>query len=628
MSLQTGRSTEKSVPRRDIFTEYMERSCKRAWVPASGDTLEHRGKDAGGHMPMRPKLEILLHLEPDAAFFKHIARASQREWGIAQEILDNSSVFLVENAAGSIDEPPARLHQPCGPGENRFLLFHELGDILRRLAPFHVGIAPQRPEAAARRVPQHAVDLARQTLHARVVHAFDPLRVHVREPRARESGLQPGEPLRGDIERVQAPRRAHKRSEGERLAARACAEIHHHLTALGRDQMAEQLAAFVLDLDAAVKKQRVPVDRRLLLDPDPFGRVRRRGGAKSVGQEAFERRFARDLQRIHAQVEWRVLQQPLRQSEQRRFVVAGAQAPDRPIGKLALDLEGLRRGRLALDRGEPLGFVAAQPRVELAQIGPEERGPGRESKTPRTLGRRDALEKPSAPERRVHRIGDRGAVALANFRMAAKKRREHRIGGLFERQHGRKGRRARIEERAREARHLPMRVRIWSERVPSVSTTRTRTGRKSRSAANQMSVDLSSGPSRNFAMCSVCISPAGVASFSIPTTVKRNGVNPRPSARITSYSLPLGGTNAKLYARLKGSCAVADILSVSAFPLRSCVTERASQSNLADTIQPPGRSSRNSSGRSPCGVMWPRLVRFKTPNNARIPLPLPSDVIA
>src|SRR5882762_8516460 len=536
-----------SFPRRDIFTEYIERSCKKeALVPASSDTLEHRGEEAVGSMPMRPKVEIFFDVELDAAFFKHFARASEREWGIAQEILDNPAVFLVENAAGSIDEPPARLHQPCGTGENRFLLFHQLGYILRRLAPFHVGIAPQRPKAAAGRVHQHAVDLARQTLHARVVHALDPLRVHVREPRARESRFQPGEPLRGDIERIEAPCRAHKRSEGERLAARACAEIHHHLAALGRDQMAEQLAAFVLDLDAAVKKQRVPVDRRLLLDPDPFGPVRRRGGAKSVGQEPFEGRFARDLQRIHAQVERRVLQQPLRQIEQRPFVVAGAQALDRPIGKLALDLEGLRRSRLALDRGEPLGFVAAQPGVELAQIGTEERGPGRESKSPRALRRRNALEKPSAPERRVHRIGDRGAVALADFRMAAKKRREHRIGGLFERQNGRKGRRARIEERAREARHLPMRVRTWSERVPSFSTTRTRTGRKSRSAANQMSVALSSGPSGTLAMCSVCISPAGVTSFSLPTTAKRNGVNPRPSARVTSYSLPLGGTNAKL----------------------------------------------------------------------------------
>src|SRR5712691_4916437 len=118
----------------------MKRSCRKALVPASRDTLERRGEEAVGAMPMRPKVEILFHLEPNAAFFKHFARASQREWGITQEILDNPAVFLVENAAGGIGEPPARLHQPCGAGENRFLLFHELGDIVRRLAPFHVGI--------------------------------------------------------------------------------------------------------------------------------------------------------------------------------------------------------------------------------------------------------------------------------------------------------------------------------------------------------------------------------------------------------------------------------------------------------------------------------------------------------
>src|SRR2546421_4039406 len=310
--------------------------------------------------------------------------------------------------------------------------------------------------------------------------------------------------------------------------------------------MAEQLAPFVLHLYAAVQKQGMPVDCGLLREADPLGRVRSRGGANPVGRETFERRLARDFQRIYGQVERCVLQQALRQCEQRAFLVAGAQAFDRPIGKLAFALEGLRRGRFALDRGEPLGLVAAQPGAELTQVRAEERDPGRERKAPRALRRRHALEKAPAPERRIHRIGDSGTVAPADLGVATEKRREGCIGGLLQRQHASKGRRARIQQRAREARHLPMRVTIWSARVPSASTTRTRTGRKSRSAADQMSVALSSGPSRTFAMCSVCISPAGVASFSLPTTMKRNGVRPRPSARVSSYSLPFGGTKAKL----------------------------------------------------------------------------------
>src|SRR5437773_12539752 len=95
----------------------------------------------------------------------------------------------------------------------------------------HVGIAPQGPEAAAGCIHEHAVDLTGEALHARVVHALDPLRMHVGQSRARKPGLQRGEPLRGDIERVEASRRAHEGPECERLATRARAEVHHHLAA-------------------------------------------------------------------------------------------------------------------------------------------------------------------------------------------------------------------------------------------------------------------------------------------------------------------------------------------------------------------------------------------------------------
>src|SRR2546430_16789831 len=98
-------------------------------------------------MPVRPKLEILSHVEPDATFFKRIARRPQREWSAAQKILDDAAVFFLEDTAGGVNEPAARLHEPRCGGENRFLLLPEFHAILGRLAPLHVGIAPQRPEA-------------------------------------------------------------------------------------------------------------------------------------------------------------------------------------------------------------------------------------------------------------------------------------------------------------------------------------------------------------------------------------------------------------------------------------------------------------------------------------------------
>src|SRR5258705_5698915 len=99
-------------------------------------------------------------MEPDAAFFKHVARRPQREWGFAQKFLDDAAVFFLKDAAGGVNEPTARLHEPRGRGENRSLLFHELRNILGRLAPLHVGIAPQRSESAAGSIHEHAVDLA------------------------------------------------------------------------------------------------------------------------------------------------------------------------------------------------------------------------------------------------------------------------------------------------------------------------------------------------------------------------------------------------------------------------------------------------------------------------------------
>src|SRR5258708_39668155 len=106
-------------------------------------------------------------MEPDTAFFKHFARRAQLELSIAQKILDDPAVFLLEDAAGGINEPPARLHESRGGGENRSLLFHEFRNILGRLAPLHVGIAPQRPEAAAGRIHPPAADLSGQALPPR-----------------------------------------------------------------------------------------------------------------------------------------------------------------------------------------------------------------------------------------------------------------------------------------------------------------------------------------------------------------------------------------------------------------------------------------------------------------------------
>ena len=103
-------------------------------------------------------------------------------------------------------------------------LTRHLGDASGALAPFEVGIAAQRAQAAAGRIHQHAIDLGREPLHARIGFAVDELRMHVRQPRALEPRLQVGEPLVRGVEGIQAALRVHQRTERQRLAAGAGAE--------------------------------------------------------------------------------------------------------------------------------------------------------------------------------------------------------------------------------------------------------------------------------------------------------------------------------------------------------------------------------------------------------------------
>ena len=110
----------------------------------------------------------------------------------------------------------------------------------RRLPPLEIGIAPQRAEPAARRVDEHAVDLAGEALHLGVVLAAQQMRMQVRKPRALQPRLQPREPRGRDVERVDAALRMHHRAEHQRFAAGAGAEIDDELVAARRDEIARR----------------------------------------------------------------------------------------------------------------------------------------------------------------------------------------------------------------------------------------------------------------------------------------------------------------------------------------------------------------------------------------------------
>ena len=89
-------------------------------------------------------------------------------------------VFLGQDAACRIDETAARLDERGCRRDDPRLLGDELIDVGRRLPPLEIGIAAQRPEAAARRIDENAIDLAGESLHFGIALVRDHLRVHVR----------------------------------------------------------------------------------------------------------------------------------------------------------------------------------------------------------------------------------------------------------------------------------------------------------------------------------------------------------------------------------------------------------------------------------------------------------------
>ena len=167
------------------------------------------------------------------------------------ERLGNGLVFLGQDAAGGIHQSPTRLEQARCAVQDGGLFGHQFLHAFGRLAPFEVGVAAQRAQARARRIHQHAIHLARQALDALVALVGNGRRVHVRQAAARQPWFERIEPVGRHIKRIQAAGAAHGGANGQRLAARARAKIHHHLATLGVQQQGQQLRAFVLHLDGA-----------------------------------------------------------------------------------------------------------------------------------------------------------------------------------------------------------------------------------------------------------------------------------------------------------------------------------------------------------------------------------------
>src|SRR6266850_2914802 len=79
-----------------------------------------------------------------------------------RESVDDRLVFLPQDAASGVHQPPAGFYQARRGLENAALLSGKLPDRIRPMPPLQIRISPQRAETAARRVNQHPIELSGQ----------------------------------------------------------------------------------------------------------------------------------------------------------------------------------------------------------------------------------------------------------------------------------------------------------------------------------------------------------------------------------------------------------------------------------------------------------------------------------
>ena len=153
---------------------------------SGGSALEGRGEKPVGTLPVRPQAKPLAGVQCDALIGEQAGAGKRPEPGVrGLEGVGDGIVLLMQYAAGGVDQPAARPEQPRRGAQDAELLARELLDGPRAMPPLQVRVAPQRSEAAARRVDQHAVELAGKTLRAGVVLARKGDRMDIGDSRPR-----------------------------------------------------------------------------------------------------------------------------------------------------------------------------------------------------------------------------------------------------------------------------------------------------------------------------------------------------------------------------------------------------------------------------------------------------------
>ena len=309
-----------------------------------------------------------------------------------------------------------------------------------RQAPLKVRIAAQGARAGAGSVHKNAVKLAAQTLDAVVLLVADRNRVNVGKPGAAHAGREALQTLFVDVKGVKAPRGLHEGPEGKRLAACARAEVADHFTALDAHKARDELAAFVLNVDAAFLIDGPADQARLVREANAVGRKLHDFGRDLVFGKFGKNLLALCLERVDAKVKRSALQRRFKKRA-RSFAVLRAFKLVEPkrhfgahFGRSLFKLEGEHIGHGPLFRAEHLITHA----VKAVLHGEREKRGGLGG-----LFGLDGLHAPGdfavAAQRIENRFGQNRAVAAAELGIGLEKRLHEGVGRAVELQNHRKG---------------------------------------------------------------------------------------------------------------------------------------------------------------------------------------------
>ena len=190
------------------------------------------------------------------------------------------------------------------------LTLDQLGEILRRAAPFGIRVAAPAADAEARRIDKHAVEATVFSFWGVMLHPGIALAGQRAALDIADAGA--AQPLPGAL---QAPFRrvagdelaavSHRRGERQGLAAGAGAEIDDAHPGTRAGEKRGDLRAFVLHLDETVLEGGGAGKRHAMRDAQPERRPAGRVGVDMLGGESAAGGVAVGLQRVDAQIEGR-----------------------------------------------------------------------------------------------------------------------------------------------------------------------------------------------------------------------------------------------------------------------------------------------------------------------------------